>query len=76
MTPPRSPLVVQEAGGEAAEGEGCSAAAAIVNVDGEVALIVLRASGGTCRFTYGSPGMTGAPHAAVSSGLKGKSLDG
>jgi protein subunit release factor B len=31
----------------------------MVNVDGEVALIVLRASGGTCRLTYGAPGMTG-----------------
>lgn len=33
-------------------------AAAMVNVDGEVALIVLRAAGGTCRFTYGAAGMT------------------
>lgn len=30
-----------------------------VGVDGEVPLIVLRASGGTCRFTYGAAGMTG-----------------
>ena len=33
----------------------------VVNVDGEVALIVVRAAGGTCRFSYGAPGMTGAP---------------
>jgi hypothetical protein len=30
-----------------------------VDVDGEVALIVVRASVGTCRFTYGVVGMTG-----------------
>ncbi|KAL4447306.1 hypothetical protein ABPG77_007339, partial [Micractinium sp. CCAP 211/92] len=29
-----------------------------VSVDGEVPLIVLRASGGTCRFSYGAAGMT------------------
>ena len=35
-------------------------AAGFVNVDGEVALIVVRASGGNCCFSYGAPGMTGA----------------
>ncbi|KAL4443584.1 hypothetical protein ABPG75_011321 [Micractinium tetrahymenae] len=29
-----------------------------VSVDDEVPLIVLRAAGGTCQFTYGTPGMT------------------
>jgi hypothetical protein len=49
-----------------------SGAPPVVNVDGEVALIVLRASGGTCRFTYGAPGMTGGlfAAAAVASGLQ------
>lgn len=41
-------------GGEPAQPDG------YVGVDGEVPLIVLRAAGGNCRFTYGALGMTGA----------------
>lgn len=49
-------------GGSGAAGSPSSAqrGAAFVDVDGEVPLIVLRASSATCRFTYGAPGMTGA----------------
>ena len=59
-------LLLQDAGGGAEKAAGREAAVAgraadITNVDGEVALIVLRAAGGTCRFAYGAPGMTGTP---------------
>lgn len=52
----------EEAPGQAlvAKCTGGGGGGGMVNVDGEVALIVLRASGGTCRFTYGAAGMTGA----------------
>lgn len=63
-TPPAPPSTPPPPGAAATEGSPfCSslpsAGAEFVNVDGEVALIVVRAAGGNCRFTYGAPGMTG-----------------
>jgi len=64
--PPAPPSTPPPAATAATEGSPfCSslpsAGAEFVNVDGEVALIVVRAAGGNCRFTYGAPGMTGGP---------------
>lgn len=56
------PPEVASPGAEAAAASACAAPVhdpgSIINVDGEVALVVVRASGGVCGFSYGAAGMT------------------
>ena len=59
----------------AAAAPAAAVAAGFVNVDGEVALIVVRASGGNCCLTYGAPGMTGA-HAVAAAVQQGAAWPG
>lgn len=58
-TPPATPPAATTTEGSPFCSSLPRAGAEFVNVDGEVALIVVRAAGGTCQFTYGAPGMTG-----------------